>query len=395
MGMFAMIVVMDVSIMVVLITILVVVNMLVIVQLASPSDIALPCRFLVILRHFCWHFTYELLFNIAAKMSYLLYESKVICYNLYVLLLANKIRKGKGDIAVIQHQPYDNALKSLMADHAAEIIPQFIPGAELVSEQNVEIKRELLRPDLVYLIKYKGKPHVLNLELQTASDRNMVHRVLLYHVELHIDYVLPVLSVILYLFETNVPTPPFREESEDEALLTLKYDVVTLWTHDAREYVQNGILHMYTFLPAMKGANAPLLLQAIKQMEQHYDRPQFVRHLIRLMRLLQRSTTMSELDKQLVKEELLTMYDSLIDENPDVQERVARSEARGEMKGELRGLRKMVLEAVKDTYPSLEELAQEHVQLIEQPDALRQLVRLIYKTSDEPNARWLLKNFAA
>ena len=50
-----------------------------------------------------------------------------------------------------EHQPYDHALKSLMGDRAAEIIPQLLPEAELVSEENIEIKRELLRADLVYL----------------------------------------------------------------------------------------------------------------------------------------------------------------------------------------------------------------------------------------------------
>ena len=38
-----------------------------------------------------------------------------------------------------EHQPYDHALKSLMGDRAAEIIPQLLPEAELVSEENIEI----------------------------------------------------------------------------------------------------------------------------------------------------------------------------------------------------------------------------------------------------------------
>jgi len=103
-----------------------------------------------------------------------------------------------------------------MDDRAAEIIPQLLPEAELVIEQNVEIKRELLRADLVYLIQYKGDPHILNLELQTGSDSKMAQRVLLYHVDLHLEYQLPVISVVLYLFETSVPEPPYRETSGDE-----------------------------------------------------------------------------------------------------------------------------------------------------------------------------------
>ena len=42
----------------------------------------------------------------------------------------------------------------------------------------------------------------LNLELQTTADEDMELRLLLYHAELLIAYRLPVLFVVLYLFET-------------------------------------------------------------------------------------------------------------------------------------------------------------------------------------------------
>src|SRR5712691_6028828 len=134
-------------------------------------------------------------------------------------------------------QPYDNALKALMGDHAAEIIPQLVPEAEVIREQNNEVSRENLRADLVYLVHYKGKSHILNMELQTSSDSEMAHRMLLYHVELYLLYRLPVISVVLYLFETNVPKSPFRE-SEEEELLTLHYQVLALWMLNAQEYVR-------------------------------------------------------------------------------------------------------------------------------------------------------------
>ena len=201
-----------------------------------------------------------------------------------------------------EHQPYDHALKSLMGDRAAEIIPQLLPEAEVVSEENIEIKRELLRADLVYLVQYKGKAHILNLELQANADSEMAFRMLLYHVELHLHYRLPVISIVLYLFEARVAEPPFRETGADEEeILTLHYRVIALWTLDAQEYVQKRIIGMYTFLPGMKGSNAPLLLQAIKDLEQRFARPQFIRHLRRFKRILQRSNMVSAQDKQIVK----------------------------------------------------------------------------------------------
>lgn len=81
------------------------------------------------------------------------------------------------------HQPYDSALKGLMGSYAVEIIPQFIPGAQIESEGNSEIERESIRAGLVYRIQYMGKPHILNMELQTGLDSEMADRMLQYHVE--------------------------------------------------------------------------------------------------------------------------------------------------------------------------------------------------------------------
>lgn len=54
---------------------------------------------------------------------------------------------------------------------------------------------------------------------------------------------------------------------------------------------------MYTLLPAMKGANAHILVQAIHAMEKHYNRLDLARHLTRFKRILQRSATLSAQDK--------------------------------------------------------------------------------------------------
>jgi len=97
-------------------------------------------------------------------------------------------------------------------------------------------------------------------------------------------------------------------------------------------------------------------------------------------------------DKQIVEDYMLNnKYDSLIDEDPEIQERVAR----GKMEGAVDELQQMVVEAVKDQYPALLELAQERVVSIRKLDLLRQLVKLIYKAPDETNARLALDMFSA
>lgn len=301
-------------------------------------------------------------------------------------------RKQPPDASSQQPQRvYDSALKGLMEDYAAEIIPELLPDTYLESEINSEIERESIRADLVYRVRRHGQPHILNMELQSGSDKEMAHRMLRYHVELYLTHLRPVLSVVLYLFESSLPETPFKEISGDQSLLTMEYEVIAVWKLDAQTYVRQGIIHMYTFLPAMKNANASLLLQAIHEMEQRYSRIDFAKHLTRFMYILRRSTTVSEKDKQRVEEELKMEYDSMIDDNPIVQERLAKSRA----EGELQGLQLVMLDAVQDEFPSLVELAEEKASQIDKPEELRKLIRLIYKAPSEESLRWLLTNYAA
>ena len=134
----------------------------------------------------------------------------------------------------------------------------------------------------------------------------------------------------------------------------------------------------------MKGANAPLLLQAIKDLEQRFARPQFIRHLRRFKRILQRSNMVSAQDKQIVEAHMDIHYDSLVDE--EAQEWVAR--------GEIRMAQKMIIGLVEARFPALIELAQERVSLIRNTDALSQLIKQVGTVPDEATARWLLNTFA-
>ncbi|HEY4033293.1 MAG TPA: hypothetical protein VGL94_04940, partial [Ktedonobacteraceae bacterium] len=74
----------------------------------------------------------------------------------------------------------------LFGDKASEIIPNLLPGAELLGdprneEQNVEIDRNTLRADLVFRILYLGVIGILNLELETGPYSGIMRRLLQYH----------------------------------------------------------------------------------------------------------------------------------------------------------------------------------------------------------------------
>ena len=81
------------------------------------------------------------------------------------------------------------------------------------------------------------------------------------------------------------------------------------------------------------------------------------------------------------------MYDSLLDEDPDIQERVARAKIEGQQKA--------ILVAVDTRFPALVEMAQERIVRLNKPDELNLLIKQIILALDEDKARWLLSTLAA
>jgi hypothetical protein len=282
-------------------------------------------------------------------------------------------------------QAYDSALKSLLGDDVAEILPNLLPGAEFVSEQNVEIDRTTIRADIVYNIKYRGLPHILNMELQTVADAKMPLRLLRYHVGLLEKHEKPVISMVMYPFETAYPASPFEELSGDEVILSLKYKILLLWKLVARQFVDDHVVGMYALLPAMKGANAQLLIQAIKEMEQHYSVPRLVRHLVRLRTLLRRSGTISAQDRQIVEEYMQT-YDSLLDSDPYLQQKWELERTLERNQG-LQVLRDIIVAITRSRFPALTEIVQQRVASIQNYEELKQLNIQLALAPNEAAAR--------
>jgi hypothetical protein len=285
-----------------------------------------------------------------------------------------------------QQQPYDRALKSLMEDHAAEMVPELVPGARFIEEKNNELTRLNLRADIVYLIEYNGELRILNMELQTDAEKQMAFRMLVYNLELYDKYQLPVISVVLYPFEMSIPEPVFQTEASSKTRIRFDHDVLCLWTIEAEPFLQKHIVSMYTLLPAMKGITASKLLQAIAEMEQSYTGEHLRRHLRRFRTILRRSRTLSAQDKQIV-ENSMRSYDSLLESDPEFQQKMA--EAR------IEGQQKLLMFVVKTRFPALVQQAQQKVIRLQKEDDLYRLTELMLGAPDEKIAQWVLDTFAA
>lgn len=98
------------------------------------------------------------------------------------------------------------------------------------------------------------------------------------------------------------------------------------------------------------------------------------------------STTLSAQDKQIV-EDRLSMYDSLLDQDPEIQEHFARGVIQGQQKG--------IIAVIEVLFPSLVELAQQQVAHLNKSYELSRLMKQIALAPDEATARWLLSTLAA
>jgi len=316
-------------------------------------------------------------------------------------------------------QLYDRALKALMEDHAAEMLPELLPGAELVSIENTELNRPNLRADLVYLIKYRGEPRILNLELQTERDADMNYRMLLYFAELLGRYRMPIISMVMYPFETNVSKPILEQESGTGTSISFKHEILRLWLEDAEQCLHRGVISMYTLLPAMKGVTVAILVQAITEIELRYPQPHLTRHMLRFRTILRRSKTLSEQDKQRV-EARMKSYDSLLDGDVELQKEIQGVIQRGIEEGIQREAERIQREAEKQAeriqreaensviaqqqqtvlyvvearFPTLLDVARQTVPLIKGRSELSLLAKQIMRAPDEAFARWTLDTFA-
>src|SRR5450755_108657 len=292
-----------------------------------------------------------------------------------------------------QQQPYDNILKSLLEGQEAQILPHLLDEEVVYLDTlSIEVMRSLLRVDRVYKVLYRGREHILHLEFETDGKQFMDSRLLDYHAYLYHKYHLPVISIIVYPFETTIAQSPLQELSGDEVILYFRFRVLPLWRVSAQKYVQEQVVPMYALLPAMQGANARLLSQAIKEMVQYYqqDEAALMRE-VRWMGIILRRANIVPLEDKRIIEERLSMFDDLMEKDPRMQRFRAESEARGEIKG----LQLSILTLVEARFPALLGLAQQRVNALTNLDELTALLRQVLAASDEEAARSLLTSLAA
>ncbi len=295
------------------------------------------------------------------------------------------------------NQPYDSSMKALLREDTAAILAYFLPGATLIEPLDIEVLPAPRRVDRAYSMHYRNLPHIFHLEFQAGADALMAYRMHAYHAELLLQYLRPVISMVIYLFKTDVVEPVLKEMSGDEELLHFHFRVVPLWHIDGRQFVEDHAISMYTLLPTMKNVDARLLLQAIDEMIQYYgdDERKLARRLFWLNLFLRRSEMITPEDKSKVQQRL-DVFDQLIEEDEFIQQQRAlgREEGReeGRNEGKSEEAQQILINLVRRRFPALVPLAQQKAERTAQLAALNETINALADTFDETVARAILSS---
>lgn len=308
-----------------------------------------------------------------------------------------KDRQSKKDA-----HPFDNLVKALFGKDGAQIVPELVEGAQVSSAENVELDRSKLKADLIYRGPFgltKRQEAVYDLEIQSGPDPNLIYRLLLYLAALYEHYKCLIICVIIYLFPCKVVQSPhiMRCDENGEEVLAVKFRVICLWEMDPEPIVARHLLPFYILLPAMKHPSVDLLKQALKEMACSYSRAELAYRFTWFSHILRRTETMSNEDKQAIKEALKAMfaYEEIIQDDPVIQSLLAQreleGEARGEARGEINGMRESILSILSIRFsPALATQAQPAVMSIQDYEALKRLQRQLLKAEDEKTALLVL-----
>jgi len=296
------------------------------------------------------------------------------------------------DSAKKDSQPYDSLVKHLFRSEAHKIVHLLLPGAELVGDVNIEIDRSTLRVDLALKIRYQGELAILHIEAQSGEDENMEKRMSIYNAGLHSTYGLPVISILLYLFECDTVESPYHVMCADRPCSSCYYDVIRLWEADPQPYVDRHAIEFYVLLPGMKDPSVALLKRAIKEIDEYYSPRQAVERLIPFGVMLNRTTTISESNKQQIQEalEMSTSYQQFIRQNPDVE----RYGQQKKMEGKIEGKVESILNILNIRFPNdmLIDLAKQALGSIHDIEILGQLELEALRSPDEQDVhQWLGK----
>lgn len=151
-------------------------------------------------------------------------------------------------------RPFDHFMKSLAHLNPNAFLQLLLPGASFCNEVPLNLKLVDFDVDVLLQMKWHGQEMLLHVEFQKRNDYKMDERTLRYNVLARIEHKLPVLSIVIYLFQDgNVPPSPLNWSiPTGQHILNFHFINLKLWEMSVEELEGLNYVELLALTPLMK-----------------------------------------------------------------------------------------------------------------------------------------------
>lgn len=151
-------------------------------------------------------------------------------------------------------RPFDHFMKSLAHLNPHAFLQLLLPGATFSNEVPLNLKLVDFDVDVLLQMKWHGQEMLLHVEFQKRNDYKMDERMLRYNVLARLEHKLPVLSIVIYLFQDgNVPPSPLNwRVPTGQHILNFHFINLKLWEMSVEELESLNYVELLALTPLMK-----------------------------------------------------------------------------------------------------------------------------------------------
>ena len=160
---------------------------------------------------------------------------------------------------------WDNSLSTLINSNPQAFVDLLLPGAVCLYHHRTKLSGTQRQPDAVLEVERYDKPFIFNPEFQSAHDKEMAGRLLLYHMLIwgefcRQDKSLPVRSCVVSLWKKAqvaasplLWTQPGEPPGEQTEKIRFCYETIKMWEIPYQVLLNLGHVVLYPLLPLTKG----------------------------------------------------------------------------------------------------------------------------------------------
>jgi hypothetical protein len=272
------------------------------------------------------------------------------------------------------HKKWDDSMKRLIRENPQHFVSWVLPGAQFKRAMSIELKNRTRETDYLPEVTLNGKEILIDFEIQSSDDVDMMHRLLEYNVLATLEHNRRVLTCVIYLRrDSNIAESPLIWTLPNgQQTLRFSFIVIKLWEIPAEDIIKTGLLGLLPLVPLAKdGKRHDLVEQTITELAVHEK-----------YELLSQAKTIAGLvfkdeAEQGWLERIFAVYKDIIEDSWVYQETI--------QKGKLEALHQAILDVIQERFSEIAPYAKRQIEGIGDTEVLRRLnvVMSTVKTAEE------------